>query len=165
MPAKRGALDLDEEQKSILGSTNSGKRAIALKLSVIARQLRLRFDQRAQRSGLTRAKWTLIVVVARKPGATQRTIASALEVTEVTAGRLIDRLCADGYLERRANPNDRRGYRVHLMPAAQPVLEQLGEIAKVYEDDMFAGFSNEDIERLDALLDAMGHNLANPPRS
>src|SRR5580658_7883475 len=95
---------------SILVTSKNRRRSIGLKLSVIARQLRLSFDQSAERSGLTRAKWTLIAAVARAPGATQRVIAEALEVREITAGRLIDRLCEEGYLRRDANPNDRRAY-------------------------------------------------------
>jgi MarR family transcriptional regulator for hemolysin len=131
-------------------------------LTVIARQLRLRFDQSIESSGITRAKWTLIAVVARNPGSTQRTIAAALEVTEVTAGRLIDRLCADGYLERRENPQDRRGYSVHLTSAAQPMLDKLGKIAKVHEDEVFAGLNDDDLIKLNGLLDKVARNIANP---
>src|SRR6266436_1877115 len=111
----------------------SRKRSIALKLTVVARQLRVTFDQAVEQSGLTRAKWTLIAAVARNPGATQRVIAEALEVREITAGRLIDRLCAEGYLTRREHPTDRRAYCVYLAPAAQPVLDTLGKLAKIHE--------------------------------
>lgn len=120
----------------------------------------MRFDRRVERIGVTRAQWTLIAAVSRHPGATQRTIAAILEVTEVTAGRLIDRLCADGYLERRENPADRRAYCVYLTPAAQPMLERLGDIAAIHEAEMFAGFSQADLERLDELLSAISRNLA-----
>jgi MarR family transcriptional regulator for hemolysin len=151
---------LGSQTDSTITQSINKKREIGTKLSVIARQLRLRFDQSIERSGITRAKWTLIAVVARHPGSTQRTIAAALEVTEVTAGRLIDRLCADGYLERRENPTDRRGYCVHLTPLAQPMLDELGKIAKNYEDDVFAGFGDDDLTKLDALLEKLARNLA-----
>jgi MarR family transcriptional regulator, transcriptional regulator for hemolysin len=145
---------------SIIASPRNKKRSIALKLTVIARQLRLSFDQRVERGGLTRAKWTLIAAVARNPGVTQRTIAEALEVREITAGRLIDRLCDEGYLKRRENPNDRRAYCVHLTPAAQPLLDKLDEIAKSREAEIFAGIEADDLERLDKLLDAIARNLS-----
>jgi len=127
---------------------------------VVARRLRQSFDQSVERSGLTRAKWTLIAAVAHKPGATQRVIAEALEVREVTAGRLIDRLCAEGYLSRREHPTDRRAYCVFLAPAAQPVLDTLGKLAKIHEAAIFAGFEGGDLDRLDALLDAIARNLS-----
>jgi MarR family transcriptional regulator, transcriptional regulator for hemolysin len=129
-------------------------------LTVIARQLRVTFDQSVEQSGLTRAKWTLIAAVARNPGATQRTIAEALEVREITAGRLVDRLCDEGYLRRDENPSDRRAYCLYLTAAAQPVLDKLDELAKIHEAAIFAGFEAEDLERLDALLDAIARNLS-----
>jgi MarR family transcriptional regulator, transcriptional regulator for hemolysin len=139
---------------------NDRKRFVALKLSVIARQLRLKFDQTITQRGVTRAKWSLIAAVASKPGVTQRAIATMLEVTEVTAGRLIDRLCTDGYLERRENPNDRRGYCVYLTPAAQPVLDQMDEVAKIHEEEFFANMNDGDLAKLDELLSTIAKNLA-----
>ena len=143
-----------------LNAVDSRKRAIALKLTVIARQLRQRFDHHVEGDGLTRGKWSVIVAVARSPGATQRTIAAMLEITEVTAGQLIDRLCADGYIERREHPKDRRAYCVHLTPAAQPLLGRLNEVAKIHEDQTFAGIDDADLTRLDALLEIVARNLA-----
>ena len=118
------------------------------------------FDQSVEQSGLTRAKWTLIAAVARNPGATQRVIAEALEVREITAGRLIDRLCDEGYLRREANPSDRRAYCLYLTPVAQPVLDTLDELAKIHEAAIFAGFDTEDLEKLEILLDTISRNLS-----
>ncbi|MDB6103603.1 MAG: winged helix DNA-binding domain protein [Gammaproteobacteria bacterium] len=146
--------------RPIIGTPGNDKRSVALKLSIVARQLRVTFDQSAEASGLTRAQWQLIAVVARNPGATQRTIAEALEVREITAGRLVDRLCDEGYLRRDECPTDRRAYSVYLTAAAQPVLDKLDELAKVHETAIFAGFDTEDLQRLDAVLDAIVRNLS-----
>ena len=127
---------------------------------MVARQLRVSFDQSAERSGLTRAQWHMIAAVSRNPGVTQRTIAEALEVKEITAGRLIDRLCEEGYLKREEHPTDRRAYCVYLTAAAQPLLDKLDELAKVHETAIFAGFDSEDLEKLDKLLDAIAGNLS-----
>jgi MarR family transcriptional regulator for hemolysin len=136
------------------------KRSVALKVTVIARQLRVTFDQSAEQSGLTRAQWTMIATVARNPGATQRMIAEALEVREITAGRLVDRLCKEGYLQRRENPSDRRAYSVYLTRASQPLLDKLDELAKIHEAAIFAGFDARDVEKLDAYLDLIARNLS-----
>src|ERR1700740_3516759 len=100
-------------------------RAMGVKLTVIARQLWLDFDQDAEKIGLTRAKWAVVAEANRDPGATQRLIAMRLQVTDVSAGRLIDRLCAEGLLERHENPEDRRAYRVYPTAPAQPMLARL----------------------------------------
>jgi MarR family transcriptional regulator, transcriptional regulator for hemolysin len=143
-----------------VAAKRSRKRSVALKLTVIARQLRVTFDQSAEQSGLTRAQWTLIATVARNPGATQRIIAEALEVREITAGRLVDRLCKEGYLKRQEDPSDRRAYCVYLTGAAQPLLDKLDELAKIHEAAIFAGFEARDIEQLDAYLDVIARNLS-----
>jgi len=114
--------------------------------------------------GLTRAKWTLITAVARNPGSTQRLIAETLELREITVGRLIDRLCEEGYLKRSANRKDRRAYRVYLAGDAHLLLDKLDELARIHEAAIFSGFSNEDLEKLDELLRAMAHNLSNARR-
>jgi MarR family transcriptional regulator for hemolysin len=145
--------------KRTLTAQEERKRTIGLKLSAIHRKFLQQFNQSAEQSGMSRAKWTLIAVVARIPGATQRQIADTLDVTEVTAGRLIDRLCEDGYLERHENPEDRRSYSIYLTDAAHPVLETLGEIAAVHTDKAFAGLDEADLIRLDALLDVVSNNL------
>lgn len=137
------------------------RRRVARKLTVVARQMVQRFDQSVEQIGVSRAKFGIIALVSRHPGATQRTIAERLEVTEVTAGRLIERLCADGYLERRENSTDRRALSIYLAPNAQPMLEQLAALATAQEKEAFAGFADEDIEKLDALLGALARNIAN----
>jgi MarR family transcriptional regulator for hemolysin len=126
---------------------------------VVARRLRQTFDQSVERSGLTRAKWTLIAAVSHRPGATQREIAEALEVREVTVGRLIDRLCAEGYLKRREHPKDGRAYCVYPAPPAQPVMDKIDELAKIHEAAIFAGLTEEDLGRLNSLLDSLARNL------
>ena len=141
-------------------TADSGKRAISLKIGVIARQLRNLFDHAVERDGLSRGKWRVIAAVARVPGATQRSIATMLEITEVTAGQLIDRLCADGYLERREHPKDRRAYCVYLARAAEPLLARLDQVAKMLEEETFAGLAERDLEQLDALLEVIARNLA-----
>jgi MarR family transcriptional regulator, transcriptional regulator for hemolysin len=146
--------------EAIFSTARNRKRSIGWRLTVIARQLRLNFDQRTKLEGLTRAKWTLITAVARNPGATQRAIAEALELREITVGRLIDRLCDEGYLRRSANRTDRRAYRVYLARDAHLVLEKLDALAKTHEAQIFAGFSNEDLEKLDEMLGAMARNLS-----
>ncbi len=134
-------------------------RPIGLKLTVIARLIRKQFDHSTGSIGITRAQWTTISVVAGVPGATQREIAAMLEVGEVTAGRLIDKLCDEGLMERRANLADRRSHLIYLKPAAEAVLEKLTELGGEQERRAFAGLSPQDLSTLDRLLDRINENL------
>ena len=109
---------------------------------------------------VTRSQWSMIAVVARYPGATQRMIAEALEMSEASAGRLIDRLCVDGLLERRDRDDDRRARAVYLTAAAEPLLAKLADIAKDAEERMFSGFSEQELEQLQNFLGRLYANIA-----
>lgn len=136
-----------------------GDTSLTLKISVIARMLRKRFDSRARGIGLTRAQWRTIAAVHRAQGATQRRIADLLEVGDVTAGRLIDRLNDTGWIERRPDPDDRRAYRLYLSEAATPMLEQLTALGADEQRLAFEGLSDADLDRLRDILDRIAVNL------
>jgi hypothetical protein len=40
------------------------------------------------------------------------------------------------------------------------VLDTLGKLGKIHEAKIFAGFDDDDLERLNALLDGISHNLS-----
>lgn len=139
----------------------STRRQVGLRMTVIARLQRNSFDRKVADLNVTRSQWAMIAVVARHPGSTQRTIAEFLQMSEASAGRLIDRLCADGLLERRDRRDDRRARAVYLTEAAGPLLDKLGEIASESEERMFGGFSEKEIEHL---LDYMNRIYENVSR-
>ena len=136
------------------------RRDIGLKMSVVTRMLRSRFDRMVAALNITRSQWTMIAVVARHPGATQRSIAEALDMSEASAGRLIDRLCAEGLLERQERYDDRRARAVYITKAAEPLLDKLAEVARSGEDSVFKGFSVEELENLKDYLDRLYRNIS-----
>ena len=121
--------------------------------------MRMRFDEAVQRSGVTRAHWTLIAAAARIPGATQKTIAQALQISEVSAGRLIDKLCNEGLLKREPCSHDRRAYRVSTTARAKPLLKELSDIATAQEECAFDGLSQSDLETLERVLGVIYNNI------
>lgn len=129
------------------------------KLAVIARELRSHFDQSVVRLGMTRSQWAALAAVARYPGATQRTVALMLDISEVSSGRLIDRLCSSGLVERRSRDDDRRAHAVFLTDAGQAITTKLTSIARASEQVAFTGFETEDLARLHVLLDRIADNI------
>lgn len=92
------------------------------------RMLRLYADKLAARHGITRAQWAVLAKLERYEGLKQTELADLMEMQPITLTRLIDRLCEHGLIERRADAHDRRVNRLHLLPAARPLLEQLAEL-------------------------------------
>lgn len=98
---------------------------LLLLLHDVARLLRLEIDRRARAQGMNRAQWTMLIKLARHPGLSQKDLAELLEVEPMTVARLTDRLAARGLVERRADPSDRRIWRLHLTAAADPLLDEI----------------------------------------
>ena len=74
---------------------------------------------------MTRAQWGILANLERHPGLLQKELAEILEVEPITVARLIDRLEARGMVERRADPSDRRCWRLHLTDASRPLMSEI----------------------------------------
>jgi MarR family transcriptional regulator for hemolysin len=159
------ATDAEEKLTGRLGEAFndpdiSPRRQVGLRMTVISRLQRSNFDRKVAVLNVTRSQWAMIAVVSRHPGSTQRIIAEYLEMSEASAGRLIDRLCAEGLLERRDRADDRRARAVYLTDEAKPLLDQLGEIANEREERMFQGFSESEIEQLRSYMNRIYDNIS-----
>ncbi|MBV9251132.1 MAG: MarR family transcriptional regulator [Acetobacteraceae bacterium] len=74
---------------------------------------------------MTRAQWAILIWLERQPGISQKELSELLEVEPITVARLVDRLETRGMVERRPDPKDRRIWRLHLRPPAEPVLRDI----------------------------------------
>ncbi|MBS0472055.1 MAG: MarR family transcriptional regulator [Proteobacteria bacterium] len=137
-------------------------RDLLIVLHDVARMLRTRFDQKARAShAMTRAQWVILSRLDRQPGMSQNEMAAICEVEPITVGRLVDRLEARGLVERRNDPSDRRIRRLHLLPAAKPILEAITLERESMNERITEGLDQKtrDIV-IDALL-TMKENLTN----
>jgi DNA-binding MarR family transcriptional regulator len=125
---------------------------IGVVISDVARLLRAAFDRRMRRLGLTRAQWLVLTRLHRCPGASQSELAEMLEIEKASAGRMIDRLEAKGWVERRAHHKDRRIKRIFLTREAERVHKRIWRIAEVTVDDALSSLSTVEREQLMTLL-------------
>lgn len=125
-----------------------------------ARLLRRDFERRAKRHGVTRAQWAALAFLARQPGLRQAQLADLLEVTPIAVARLVDRMEEEGLVERRADPDDRRAWRVHLTAKARARIETLRETGRETRELALTGISAKDQDVLLAALQRIRNNLA-----
>jgi DNA-binding MarR family transcriptional regulator len=136
---------------------------IGFLLSDASRLLRRRFDQHARAVGVTRPQWQVLFALSRLEGINQGGLADHLEVEAITLCRMLDRLQEAELVERRADPADRRAWRLYLTDRARPLLEKMREVGNRVVDEALAGV--EEAER-DSLADTLGRiraNLSNRP--
>lgn len=128
----------------------------------VARLMRTRFDQRARRMwGMTRAQCVILMKLELQPGLCQTELAALLEVEPITVARLIDRLEANGLVERRPDPSDRRMHRLHLSPASEPILTEIAAFRSLTVGQLRAGIPDEDWNTAIRVLLQMKDKLIN----
>jgi DNA-binding MarR family transcriptional regulator len=74
---------------------------------------------------------------------------------------MIDRLAEAGLVERRPDGEDRRAWRIHLTPAAGPVIEHLRDLAADFLAEALDGVSETEQARTRDILGRVRANLAN----
>ena len=110
-------------------------------LSDVARLMRTVFDRRMRELGLTRGQWLVLTRLYRRPGSSQTELADMLEIDRASAGRMIDRMEKNGWVERRADAGDRRINRLHLTSDARQVHADMWSVAEATVDDALSPLS------------------------
>lgn len=124
-----------------------------------ARLMRKRFEQNARDLGLTRAQWQALAYLARNEGVSQCALAEMLDLEPITLGRIVDRLEAQGLVERRPHARDRRVWLLFLREAATPLLEAMAPISEATRLEALAGVDEADRAALMRVLEAARGNL------
>jgi len=112
----------------------------------IPRFWRAAIDRRLKPLGLSDAKWRTVLHLSRGPVEMSQTeLASRLNVEAPTMARLLDRLAADSWIERRASKTDRRVKTVHMLPKASGIMRQIDRTMIDTRNEMLAGISRAEL--------------------
>jgi DNA-binding MarR family transcriptional regulator len=130
-------------------------------LGELARLVRAHADRQSSRYGITRAQWAVLAKVERFEGMKQSELAEQMEMQPITLTRLVDRLCDQGWIERRGDETDRRVNRLYLRKAARPLLAKLSGLRSEITETALEGISPADANRLLTQLEAIKENLRN----
>jgi MarR family transcriptional regulator, transcriptional regulator for hemolysin len=130
-------------------------------LGEVQRLVRAYADKQAARYGITRAQWAVLAKVERAEGMKQTELAEQMEMQPITLTRLIDRLCDNGWIERRSDDSDRRVNRLYLRKAARPLLGKLGGLRSELTATALQGIGPADAHRLLGNLETIKENVRN----
>ena len=136
-------------------------------------------------AGITPGEYGLLAAVDDRPGLDQRQLAATLGIDAVSAGQMIDRLEAAGWIERQMDPRDRRvrllgttpegtALRARLRPAALQAQERIMAVLSPDERTLFLDLLTRIVEANQAyarpgngrrrpLRKTVGQDAAAPP--
>jgi MarR family transcriptional regulator for hemolysin len=128
-------------------------------LKDVSRRYVLRFEERAREISLTLPQCKVLVRLEKNQGASQARLAELAEVEPMTMVRILDRMEADGLLERRPDPADRRARCLYLTRKATPLLDEIWRLSEMTRAETFAGISRQEREGFMGLLERMHANV------
>ena len=120
---------------------------------------RKQFDRRAVKFGLTRAQWRATKMLYHREGLRQTELAEYLEMEPIAVGRVIDRLQAAGFVERRADPKDRRAWRLYTTEQARVIIDDMELIARDLRKDSTRGIDYDELQQALAVIGRIKDNL------
>ena len=125
----------------------------------ISRLIRRTFDKRAKAIGVTRPQWRVLTWLQRHEGINQSALADMLELDAMTLCRMVDRLQSAALVERRADPDDRRAWRLFLTPKGIALTGQLKPIGEQLLEEALSAVPVRDRDQLQHLLELFRSNL------
>ena len=135
-------------------------RSFGFLLKDVTRLYVRRFEQRAAALGLTLPQCRALVYLAMHEGISQVRLAELTDIEPMTLVRILDRMEADGWLERRLDSADRRARRLHLQVKAKPLVDSIWELVELTRTEAFAGIPQQQSRVLIDLLAKVRDNIA-----
>jgi DNA-binding MarR family transcriptional regulator len=120
-----------------------------------------RFEDRARSLALTLPQCKVLVYLARCEGISQAQLAEQTEIEPMTLVRILDHMEAEGWLERRAAPADRRARSLYLMPKAKPLVESIWAVSDATRGEAFGEIPEDQAVLFTRLLEEIRTNIVN----
>jgi DNA-binding MarR family transcriptional regulator len=111
-----------------------------------------RFAERLAPFGLTPAHAGVLWNLNTQSDMTQRELADRLGAFPSRLVGLLDELEKKGLLRRHKSPDDRRSHALRITAKGKTQLEEIGEISRQHEDNLFASLGDAERELLRELL-------------
>jgi MarR family transcriptional regulator, transcriptional regulator for hemolysin len=126
----------------------------------VSRRYVNRFEVRAAEIPLNLAQAKALVRLEKNEGVSQARLAELAEVDPMTMVRILDRMEAEGLLERRPDPADRRARCLYLTAKAKPILNEIWRLSEQIRAEIFAGVSDEERDRFMGVLERLYANIS-----
>jgi MarR family transcriptional regulator for hemolysin len=128
-----------------------------------AKEVRRRFEARLAEAGGSLPVWAVLSALELGSCANQHQLAVELHIEGPTLTRHLDRLEAEGLIERHRDPADRRSVRVEATAAGKELYERLLAVARKTDEELRSGLSEREAETLDRLLTKVEAALSRAP--
>jgi MarR family transcriptional regulator for hemolysin len=127
--------------------TSRDRHDFAQAISIVARRWRTRLDERLKPLDMSIARWGALYWLGQAgDGLSQAALAELAGVEPPTLVRVLDQLEAQGLVERKVSPTDRRVNLLSLTEAAKPLVAEIEAEAERLRVELLEGVSFEEYQ-------------------
>lgn len=117
------------------------------------------FDNEMQALGLTRSQWLLLSHLYFCEGINQKELGELMGIGKGAIGRLAYKLELSGWIEREADREDRRAFRLYVRDKAKPLVRKLVEMLILETERSVEGVPAEEVEAVRRFLRRISGNI------
>jgi MarR family transcriptional regulator for hemolysin len=134
--------------RSVLDPTYREHGDLFYMMHELSRLISVHFDKAMTHHRLTHAQWWALMHVFEREGLTQTELADIMQMGRASTGKLLERLEAKHWIERRSDAGDNRLRRVYLRAEVAPVFSMMTREAKGLFKAFLADISSSEEARL-----------------
>ncbi|CAH6883444.1 Transcriptional regulator, MarR family [Vibrio chagasii] len=124
-------------------------------VNVVANKASKDFDVELKKYGLTIALWPTLMCLWEEEGLTQRDIAAKSKVENSTTTRTLDKLEKLDLVERRADPNSRRSFRIYLTEKGKELEKDIIPVPARVNKELMSALDADEQQQMIGLLKKM----------
>ena len=133
---------------------------LGLHLTRVSRSVSRAFDDVLTEAGGSLPVWVVLISLKSGQTASQRELAGVVGIQGATLSHHLDAMESAGLVTRRRDPRNRRLHLVELTPEGDALFARLREAAFTFDQRLRAGLTEQDVDRLDALLARLRDNVS-----
>jgi len=128
-------------------------------LNTSARLIKRKLDIQLKSCGITTSQWAVLKLLSVEDNLSQAEIADKTNADRATCGAVIDKLILKELLRKELFKNDRRSYRVKILPSALAIVNEVTLLAESVNDSAIIGLSDTEIRIFTKCLNTVISNL------
>ncbi|MCS7461493.1 MarR family transcriptional regulator [Paenibacillus doosanensis] len=105
------------------------------------------------------AQGRILFVLWQKDNITITELGEKTSLAKTTLTGMLDRMCAQGHIQRNQDPNDRRQILIALTPQARALSDNYDKVTAQMNELFYRGFSDKEMEQFDSMLAKVLNNL------
>lgn len=133
---------------------------LGLQLAQTARTVSRAFDEALTQAGGSLPTWLVLLNLKIDQTASQRELAHAVGIREPTLSHHLNGMEADGLVQRRRDPANRRVHIIELTPAGELTFTRLRRTAMAFDQRLRGGLSETELNQVALALHHLADNVS-----